>query len=87
VRGDVQWLVNKTPTGWVVTLLNPAGQVKPQQGILPTDHREDRTVTVSVPAGIKTAADWLAPDDALAVKAGKVTLTVRAGAVRVVEVR
>jgi len=87
VRGDVQWLVNKTPTGWVVTLLNPAGQVKPQQGILPTDHREDRTVTVTVSAAVKSASDWLAPDDAIAVKDGKVTLTVRAGAVRVLELR
>jgi hypothetical protein len=87
VTGDVQWLLNKTAAGWVVTLLNPAGQVKPQQGILPTDHREDRTVTIRVPAGIKTATDRLALDDAFTVADGKVTLPVRAGAVRLIELK
>ena len=70
-----------------MTLLNPAGQVKPQQGILPTDHREDRSVTIRMSAGIKTASDWLAPDDVLVVADGVVKLPVRAGAVRVVELR
>src|SRR5207248_1041279 len=36
VDGEVQWLVNRTEKGWAVTLLNPAGQLKPQQGITPT---------------------------------------------------
>lgn len=28
VDGDVQWMVNRTHTGWTVALLNPAGQSK-----------------------------------------------------------
>jgi hypothetical protein len=87
VKGDVEWLLNKTSSGWVLTLLNPAGQLKPQQGILPTDHRQDRTVTLRVPANIKTATDWLAPEDTFTVQDGKVTFPVRAGAVRVLELR
>ena len=39
-------MVNRTGTGWIVTLFNPAGQNKPQQGITPTDYRENRTVTI-----------------------------------------
>ena len=30
VTGQVEWLVNRTKTGWCVTLMNPAGQDKPQ---------------------------------------------------------
>src|SRR5207244_6078220 len=46
VQGNVEWLVNQSETGWLVTLLNPAGQSKPQHGITPTDFRENRTVTI-----------------------------------------
>ena len=42
VQGEVEWLVNRTPDAWLVTLLNPAGQAKPQHGITPTDYRENR---------------------------------------------
>lgn len=87
VDGDVEWLVNKTEQGWIVTLLNPAGQNKPQQGITPTDYRENRTVTIRARAPLATARDRLLPDDKLAVKDGAVTIEVPAGGVRVVELR
>jgi hypothetical protein len=87
VRGDVQWLVNKNATGWIVTLLNPAGASKPQQGITPTDYRENRSVTITAKVPIKSAADRLLPDDALTVKENSVTLEVPAGAVRIVELK
>src|SRR5438067_10058382 len=63
VEGDVQWLVNRTDDGWLVTLLNPAGQAKSQQGITPTDYREDRTVTVRARVPVKSAADRLLSTD------------------------
>jgi hypothetical protein len=87
VRGDVQWLVNRTSTGWMVTLLNQAGQAKPQQGITPTDYRENRSVTIVAKVPVTTAKDRLLPDDVLAVKANHVTLEVPAGGVRVIELK
>jgi hypothetical protein len=91
VTGDVQWLVNKTTAGWTVTLLNPAGQVKPQQGILPADYRENRKVTIRLRVPVKSASDRLLPEDKINVveKAGggEVRLTVPAGGVRIIELR
>jgi hypothetical protein len=87
VKGDVQWLVNCNQTGWMATLLNPAGQAKPQQGIVPTDYRENRTVTISAKVPIKAAADRLLPDDPLTVRDNAVTLEVPAGGVRIIELK
>jgi hypothetical protein len=87
VRGDVEWMLNRTKDGWLVTLFNPAGQSKPQQGITPTDYRENRAVTIRTTRPVASASDWLFPEEALAVKDGELTLTVLAGSVRVVELR
>jgi len=87
VKGDVQWLLNKNATGWMVTLLNPAGQAKPQQGITPTDYRENRKVTIVSHVPISGGRDRLLTDDPLTVRNNTVTLEVPAGAVRIVELR
>ena len=87
VRGDVEWMVNRTKTGWLVALFNPAGQNKPQQGITPTDYRENRPVTIRTSRPVASAEDWLFPTETLAVKAGELSLTVPAGAVRIVELK
>jgi hypothetical protein len=87
VRGDVQWLVNRNATGWMVTMLNPAGQTKPQQGITPTDYRENRKVTIVSHVPISNARDRLLADNPLTVKDGSVTVEVPAGAVRIVELK
>jgi hypothetical protein len=57
VTGQVEWLVNRTKTGWAVTLLNPAGQDKPQQGITPTDYRQNKTVYINLNIPVTTARD------------------------------
>ena len=87
VHGDVERLVNKTADGWLVTLLNPAGQAKPQQGITPTDYRQNRTVTIDARIPIKSAFDRLLPDDPLQVKGNSVMLEVPAGGVRIIELK
>ncbi len=87
VEGDVEWLVNRTKEGWAVTLLNPAGQAKPQQGITPTDYRQNRVVTIRAHVPIKTAHDQLLPSDPLKVVDGMVTLEVPAGGVRIVKLQ
>ncbi len=85
VKGDVEWTLNRTKTGWVVGLFNPAGQDKPQQGITPTDYRQNRPAAIRVPSNIKKAGDWLFADENLTVKEGELKLIVPAGGVRVIE--
>jgi hypothetical protein len=88
VAGDVEWMLNRAPNGWLVTLLNPAGQDKPQQGITPTDYRQNRVATIfsRLPgARITSAQDWLLPGESLSVNEGAVVLEVPAGGVRIIE--
>ena len=87
VPGDVEWLVSRAEGAWLVTLLNPAGQAKPQHGITPTDFRENRPVTIRSRVAIRSARDWLMPKDPLAVEQNAVRLEVPAGAVRIVELK
>ena len=87
VRGAVEWLVNRTETGWAVTLLNPAGQPKPQQGILPTDYRENRAVTLRSRVPIRAARDRLAPSEKLEVRENAVPCEVPAGGVRIIDLK
>lgn len=84
VEGDVQWLVNKTNTGWAVTLLNPAGQSKPQQGITPTDFRQNRMVTIRSRVPVHEAHDRLLPSEVLTVNNNTVRCEVTAGGARVI---
>src|SRR5512143_346428 len=56
VTGGVEWMVNAARAGWIVTILNPAGQAKPQQGITPTDFRENRAVEVRCVMPVRSAS-------------------------------
>lgn len=87
VQGDVEWLLNRTATGWVLTLMNPAGQDKPQHGITPTNYRENRPVTIVSQVPISTARDRLLPENKLVVEQNRVQLVVPAGSVRLVELK
>jgi len=91
VTGDVEWLVNRNKTGWVVTLLNAAGQAKPQQGITPTDFRENRRIAIRTVTPVAEASDWLFPEEKLVPQAegagSRLELTVPAGGVRIVEMK
>jgi len=87
VGGDVEWMVNRFAAGWLVTLLNPAGQDKPPQGITPTDYRQNRTVIIRCHVPVTTARDRLFPTDQLVVASQSVTLEVPAGALRMIELR
>lgn len=91
VDGDVEWMLNRSESGWIVTLLNAAGQAKPQHGITPTDFRENRRVTIRSRSRVSASRDWLFPEEKLAPapsgEGSAVTLTVPAGAVRIVDLR
>lgn len=87
VDGDVEWLVNKSASGWLVTLMNPAGQTKPQHGITPTDYSQNRRVTIRSHVPIASARDRLLPNDVLPVNSNSLQLEIPAGGVRIVELR
>lgn len=87
VEGDVEWFVNRTAKGWAVTLLNPAGQDKPQQGIKPTDYRKNRQVVIRSHVPVTAASDRLLPSDKLRAEQNAVRCEVPAGGVRIIELR
>jgi hypothetical protein len=87
VEGEVEWLVNRTSDGWLVTLLNPAGRAKPQQGITPTDYRQNRTVTIRAKAPFQAARDRLRPDESFVIERNTVHCEVPAGGVRIIELK
>lgn len=87
VEGDVEWMVNRARDCWLVTLLNPAGQDKPQHGVTPTDYRENRQVTIRMEAPVQLARDRLLPTDTFPVNENTVEVEVPAGGVRIVELR
>lgn len=87
VAGQVEWLVNRTATGWCVTLMNPSGQDKPQHGITPTDYRQNKQVVIRSHVPITTAKDWLLPDDVLKVENGQIQVEVPAGGVKLIDLR
>ena len=91
VAGGVEWMVNGTGDGWLVTILNPAGQAKPQQGITPTDFRESRAVRIRCAGPVRSASDWLFPDEELTPRledgGAVVEAVVPAGGVRIVELK
>jgi hypothetical protein len=60
VSGDVEYLINRTKTGWVVTLFNNQGVNKPQQGLAQVDRSAVVTATISISGQpIRTALDWI----------------------------
>ena len=87
VDGEVEWMLNRQQNGWAVTLLNPAGDMKPQHGILPIDYTKNLTVTIRAKVPITNASDHLAPDDQLIVQDNTVSLPVQAGSLRIIELR
>ena len=91
VEGDVQWMVNRNANGWMITLLNPAGQDKPQQGITATDYRHSKPVTIRSRLAFSSAVDRLQPTDRLSIVRDdndhKVTTEVLAGGLRIIELK
>lgn len=91
VTGDVEWTLNRLDDGgWLVGLFNNRGVIKPQHGVLPTDQREEQTVTLRAPFVVPRSHDavteqalrWLPTD-----KGSQTTLALPAGAVRLIELQ
>jgi hypothetical protein len=59
VSGDVEYLVNRQTSGWIVTLFNNRGVLKPQQGMAQVDRSAYAHVTLALRGkGIRQAREW-----------------------------
>jgi hypothetical protein len=90
VEGDVEWLLNRTEKGWLITLINPAGSHKPQHGMVVTDYRQKRKVKIRADLKWTKAVEWFDDVELPLVKDGEQTVasvTVPAGGLRIVEVQ
>jgi hypothetical protein len=88
----VEYLVNRSERGWVVTLLNNNGVLKPQQGLAQVDRTAIVSATISLRGqGIASAQDWIS-DRNLEVKKQQgapdsVTLEIAPGGIAILELR
>jgi hypothetical protein len=91
VNGHVEYLVNRTEDGWVVTLFNNKGVFKPQQGLAQVDRAAYVTVGISLRGrSIASAHDWLS-ERSLEVKkqsgtADSITMSIAPGGIAIVEI-
>ena len=87
VRGEVEYLINRTSSGWVVTLLNNNGVYKTQQGMAQVDRNAYVEVSIALRGmKIQSASDWIS-DAALKAESDGVKLRIAPGGVAVVELR
>ena len=91
VDGDVEYLINRTDSGWVVTLFNNNGVLKPQQGMAQVDRSASVTATITLRnQQIRSARDWIT-EQPLEVKtqSGSQNLNVKIapGGIAIVELR
>ena len=87
VSGDVEYLLNRTGSGWIVTLLNNNGVYKTQQGMAQVDRNAYVDVSISLRVGaMQSASDWIS-DAALKVDGSIVNLRIAPGGVAVVELK
>jgi hypothetical protein len=91
VLGDIEYLINQTDNGWVVTLFNNNGVLKSQQGLAQVDRNAYATATISMKSqAILKATDWFADKD-VEIKnqngRNEVTVTIAPGGVSIIELR
>ena len=87
VSGDVEYLVNRSENGWIVTLLNSKGVYKPQQGMAQVDHNAYVDVSITLRGEkIQSASEWTS-DAALKADAGGVNLRIAPGGVAIVALK
>ncbi len=85
VTGDVEYLINRTANGWVVTLINNNGVFKPQQGLAQVDRKAYVNVAVGLRNGqIQSATDWVTGH---ALPPENLTVQIAPGGVVVIELR
>ncbi|HKS10161.1 MAG TPA: hypothetical protein VJS13_11480 [Pyrinomonadaceae bacterium] len=87
VRGDVEYLINRTDNSWIVTLLNNNGVYKSQQGMAQVDRNAYVNVSITLRGNkIQSASDWI-NDAALKPDANTISLRLAPGGIAVVELK
>ena len=87
VTGDVEYLINRTANGWVVTMLNNNGVFKTQQGMAQVDRGAYVNVTIALRGQrIQSASEWTS-DTPLKVDAGSVSIRIAPGSLAIIELR
>ncbi|HEX7333622.1 MAG TPA: hypothetical protein VF290_19120 [Pyrinomonadaceae bacterium] len=84
VTGDVEYLINRTANGWVVTLFNNNGVFKPQQGMAQVDR--SAYVNVTIGPQIQSATEWISGAPMKPTN-GIVSIQIAPGGVAIVEIR
>ncbi|HSK63830.1 MAG TPA: hypothetical protein VK893_08320, partial [Pyrinomonadaceae bacterium] len=87
VNGDVEYLINRTNSGWVVTLLNNNGVYKTQQGMAQVDRNAYDNVSIGIRGEkIQSATDWIS-DAVLKVQSDQINVRIAPGGVAIVELK
>jgi hypothetical protein len=87
VSGDVEYLINQSDNGWIVTLLNNNGVYKTQQGMAQVDRTAYVNVSITLRGEkLQTASEWIS-DAALKPDANNVNLRIAPGGVAIVELK
>jgi hypothetical protein len=86
VNGDVERLINRTEHGWVVTLINNNGVMKPQQGMAQVDRRAVVTATIILRGqAVQRASEWTENRNLAVNKDGSITVNIAPGGIAIVE--
>jgi hypothetical protein len=87
VVGDVEYLVNRSSTGWVITMLNNNGVFKPQQGLAQVDRTAYVTARIDFGSqSVTDAVEWIS-SKRLNPANGAVNVEIAPGGVAIVELR
>ena len=88
VSGDVEYLINRTNSSWLVTLINNNGVFKPQQGLAIVDRSATVNATISTGQQLGTATDWITGKPlGLGNAQNSVAVTLPPGAIAIVELK
>jgi len=87
VTGDVEYLVNRSSTGWVITMLNNNGVFKPQQGLAQVDRNAYVTARIDLGSEqVRSAVEWISGEK-LTVQQNSVAVRIAPGGIAIVELR
>jgi hypothetical protein len=87
VNGNVEYLINRSDNGWIVTLLNSNGVYKTQQGMAQVDRNAYVNVSITLRGEkIQSANEWIS-DAALRPDANILNLRIAPGGVAIVELK
>ena len=87
VVGDVEYLINRTANGWIVTMLNNNGVLKTQQGMAQVDRTAYVNVTINLTGQqIQNATEWTS-DTPLKVEGGNLNVQIAPGSLAIVALR